>query len=1334
MNRFLLVLGSMLAMLLTAALILPVFVNWNGYRPLVEAQLETLLGREVSIEGDLDIALLPRLRLEAADVAVGPPGAPLMTIASAGIVASIVAPLSPDLAIQSLTLRGLDAALRFGPDGTLVLGDGEREVADVTSPRETAGDIDPGTISIDAIVLDGARLSLATEAGAEPLLLEDVDATGRAGRLTGPWDLEGVLASSGRRFGWRVNTGEALDTELRIKARLAPLRPATQRSDVAVVDATLAWGRSSATEAPVSLDGQVSLTSMPPRAAEKVGLLEGLPWRAEARLRLDPARVLLQDLALRLGPEEIAANLTGTASYAFGGARADMVLSARQVDLDRLFGEGAQGAIVPAALARTILDEIGERNGDGAPIANTDATGSATGLRVDLGLDIDGVVAGGEVLRSVALEARTLGDGRVRIARLGARLPGRAALRVAGTGSASGRPETRAERNGAAATGVAGPAFRGTVAIEDARPDVLLRWANGQGAAGTGPTAFPALSQPLGLTGDLVVSPDSILLDGARIDLAEGGDLTGTLALGLTGEAGARRWAARLSGEALRLDRLSPAPLADLRAALARPFELDLDLGRLDLGPVSARGVRVAARYDGETLTLDEFALADMDGARVTASGTLETTRSDGTIAIGLAATRLDGLLDLGRALDLPDGLLGPVARRAEALVPLDFEGAIAAARDESGARASLRLEGEAGGTRTVLRVQRLSAPGEEVRLAGFLDADAADSATLLAQIGLPIPEDARTSQGIDLSAVDIAYEGTLTGGSVEGALDALGAHLEFTGTVARMGRDGGGTNTILPDSGLPAVAVADIAFADVTLDLALGFEANDITRLASALPGTLGLESAANGPSLRGEARLRRGPEGYGLTDIAATIDDIRVAGDLSVETRARRREIDGSLDLSELSLPWLATALLGVEGAGPDGARDEGDPQLSTRSFAPALLARWSGEGVPTGGGVDVEVEALKLSPADEAGGRARFRLSWPRDGLRIGDIDARLLAGRLTGRALIARPAESPQTDLTLDLALEGARLGAGEANAPLRGDLDARVSLQGSGRTPAALLASLSGDGSVQARNLLLRDLAPVAFARTVEALEGSDDLVEEVVAEAFRESLLGGLVEIDGLDAALTVEGGIVRVPGVVAEADTLSLRARGAYDLANAALDLALTLTPNEATPDLGNAVARAVLDAAPSVGFSIAADAPGEIAIDASALANAIAVVGFEREIERLRSVEEEILERARLGRELTRQGEARRREDGGEEGEEAESEEGGASVLERDDTVTTIERSDGAPPVDTVPVDAPPVAQAPPTPNAAPRVTRRANAAPATPSTSQRDRIGDVLRDVLR
>ncbi|MEM7566153.1 MAG: AsmA-like C-terminal region-containing protein [Pseudomonadota bacterium] len=1325
MSRVLLVLGSMLAMLLTAALILPVFVNWNGYRPLVEARLETLLGREVAIEGDLDIAILPRLRLEAAEIAVGPQDAPLVTIASAEIVASLVAPLSPDLPIQSLTLRGLDAALRFGPDGTLVLGDAEgTDEAD----DATGGDIDPDTVSIDTIVLDGARLSLATEAGSAPLLLEDVDATGRAGRLTGPWDLEGVLASAGQRFGWRINTGEARGSQLRIKARLEPLRPATQRADVAVVDATLAWGQASATEGPVSLDGQASLTSTPARAADDTGLLGRLPWRAEARLRLDPSRLLLQDLALRLGPEEIAANLTGTASYAFGAARANMVLSARQVDLDRLFGDGPQGAIVPATLARAILDEMADRD---APLRTADAAPPPDPIRVDLGLDVDGVVAGGEVVRDVALEARTMSDGRVRIAGLSARLPGRTALRLAGTGQL-GRPETRAERvgvndanqdaqqgaqQGASPRNAPGPTFLGTIALDGARPDVLLDWITGaQDEAG----ALPTLAEPINLSGQLEASPGAILLDEAELDLGAGGALTGTLALGLNGAAENQRWAARLSGEALRLDRLTTAPLADLRRAVSRPFELDLDIEQVDLGRVSADGVRVTARYDGSTLDLDTFALADLGGARVSASGTLETGGADGAITIDLDAERLDGVLALGRALEAPPSLMAGLEARAGALVPAALQGAIAATRDEAGARTSLRLEGDVGGTRTVLRVQRLSAPGEDVRIAGFLDADAPDSETLIAQLGLPLdlwPGPGAARAGLDLSAIDIAYEGTLEGGTVEGALDALGAHLDFVGTVAR------GAETESDTEGL----------ADAALDFALGLDVNDAARLAAALPGTVGIDE--DGPSIRGEARLRRDPDAIGLTDIALTIDDVALSGDVTVETRERRREVDGSIDLSRLSLGWLGAALLGTpDGVGSD---DDGAP-ASTRTFAPALLSAWGADDVPVGGGVDVEVAALSLTEDGGDEGRARFRLSWPRGGVRLGDIDARLLAGRVTGRALLTREGEGPQTDLSLDLALQGARLGAGEANAPLRGDVDARVSLEGSGRSPAALLASLSGDGSVLGRNLLLRDLAPIAFARTIEALQGQESLIEEIVAETFRESLLGGLVEIDALEAALSIEDGVVRVPSLVAEADALSLRARAAYDLAAAALDLDLTLTPNAETPDLGNPTARAVLDAAPSVGFSLSADAPGEIAIDASALTNAIAVVGFEAEIERLRAVEEEILERARLGRELVRQGEARRRAAG-----EDTEEEGGASTFERTDAVSTIERADedaeeAAPvPQAAAPETAAPETAAPATPPAraepAP-VTRRANAAPAAPSPSQRDRIGDVLRDVLR
>ena len=1245
MSRVLLVLGSALIVLLTAALVLPVFVSWNGYRPLVEARLERLLGRAVAIEGDLDVALLPTLRLRADRLVIGPANAPIATIAAVEVRSSVIAPVAPGLRVQSLSLRGLDAALRFGPDGRPVL-DALEGGADVGAGQ--AG-IDPDTLSIDAIVIDGARLSVAVEAGAEPLVLEDVDATGRATRLTGPWDLEGVLASGGRRFAWRVNTGESVGTQVRVKGRLEPLRPPTQRSDVAIVDATLAWGEESATAAPVSLDGQVSLTSTPPRAAEDAGLLLGLPWRGEARLRLDPSRVLLQDIALRLGPEEVAANLAGTASYAFGDARADMVLSARQIDIDRLFGEGAKGAIVPAELARALLDELAapRRDGDGV----------AAAPRLDLGLEVEGIVAGGEVLRDLRLAARTLPDRRVRISELGLTLPGRAALRLAGTGDPPrydgtapiGPPRAVSDfvRRGGPDPErpfdpAAGGTFRGTIALANARPDVLMAWA-------TGKPAETLLSQPIGLEGDIVVNPAAIVLDRATADLGPAGRLTGTLALGLLAtRPEARRWAARLTGEALVLDRVSEAPFALLGSALGRPFELDLDLGRLGLGAVDATGLRVAATYDGTSLTLGRLAIADLGGAAIEATGAIEPAASDGTITLGLEATRLDGLLALARAAEAPPALVAAIEARADVVLPMALDGALAATRDEAGARTSLRLEGALGGTRTVLRLQRLGLPGEEARFAGFLDADASGSAALLAQIGLPLAPGAEAGAGpVDLSALDLAYEGTAASGTIDGALDAFGTRIDVTGLVGLSAR----TESLVP-----------------TLDLTVETASSDVARLLQALParwtGDLTADLGADGDEaaapLAGTFRLSRDAAGLRLGDIALTLGPRRIAGALALRRGSGGREVEGAIDVSSLPLPWLAGALLGARPETDGGAG--GGLALSTRTFARAPLLAWQdigGDDAPgsVGGGVDVTVGTLgspdeapasndgAVAPVEANAPDARFRLSWPRDGLRVGDIDARVLGGQLTGRALVTSSAGSPQTELALDLALEGARLGAEEENAPLAGALDLRVSVEGSGRSPAALVASLEGDGSALASDLRLRDLAPAAFARTVMELSERDDVIEEVVAATFREYLLGGLVEIDRLEVPFRVADGAVRLASLTAEADGLSLRARGSYDLARAALDLDLTLTPTADTPDLGDATARAVIAAGPSVGFSVSADAPGEVAIDASALATAISVVGFEEEIGRLRAVEEEILERARLSREIVRQGEERRR-----------------------------------------------------------------------------------------
>lgn len=57
--------------LLVLAMIAPLFIDWNAYRPRMEAALAAATGRDVVIGGDLSVRTVPALALRAGDVRIG---------------------------------------------------------------------------------------------------------------------------------------------------------------------------------------------------------------------------------------------------------------------------------------------------------------------------------------------------------------------------------------------------------------------------------------------------------------------------------------------------------------------------------------------------------------------------------------------------------------------------------------------------------------------------------------------------------------------------------------------------------------------------------------------------------------------------------------------------------------------------------------------------------------------------------------------------------------------------------------------------------------------------------------------------------------------------------------------------------------------------------------------------------------------------------------------------------------------------------------------------------------------------------------------------------------
>jgi hypothetical protein len=59
MKKVAAVIGALLALIIAGALIAPFFIDLNDYKPQIAAQAKALTGRDLAIDGDISLSLLP---------------------------------------------------------------------------------------------------------------------------------------------------------------------------------------------------------------------------------------------------------------------------------------------------------------------------------------------------------------------------------------------------------------------------------------------------------------------------------------------------------------------------------------------------------------------------------------------------------------------------------------------------------------------------------------------------------------------------------------------------------------------------------------------------------------------------------------------------------------------------------------------------------------------------------------------------------------------------------------------------------------------------------------------------------------------------------------------------------------------------------------------------------------------------------------------------------------------------------------------------------------------------------------------------------------------------
>jgi hypothetical protein len=450
-NNLLIAIAVFVITVAGALFAVPHFIDWNSYRSAFEEEAKSVIGRDVEVDGDVTLHLLPTPYFRVEKVRIADTSAalsePFFKTESLSIKLSI-APLLRGV-VEANEIEFRRPVLRVALDAK-----GRWNWQSFAQALRSTGYVPPNVTLTSLRVVDGL-LALHGADGLERTRLDGVNGELSAPALDGPYRFRGTFASGGATREVRIGTGAPEPdgkVPLRISLRLLDTG-ATYALDARAIDL---MGK---TRLEGDLTARLPIAGSPPAGlAQRVSTGSDeepridrgeTPLEVKAAIKVDAAGAALSDLTLTFERGDRPQTVTGTARAAWRTPVAvDMDLSSRWLDLDQLAGisESTGPAASVTKLAAWVRDLL---PGDGV-------------TRVSLSLDQANLA--GEAIGPLRLAlARTAG--RLQIGELRTMLPG------------GSRVDLKGEVSGAAAA----LAYKGDIGIKGASAARFVAWASGKG-------------------------------------------------------------------------------------------------------------------------------------------------------------------------------------------------------------------------------------------------------------------------------------------------------------------------------------------------------------------------------------------------------------------------------------------------------------------------------------------------------------------------------------------------------------------------------------------------------------------------------------------------------------------------------------------------------------------------------------------------------------------------------------------------------------------------------------------------------------------------------------
>lgn len=1139
LSRIMLFVGGLVVVALFAALLAPLFVDWTSFRQDFEREASRIMGRPVTVHGSVDARLIPFPSVTLNDVRVGAPedDKPLVEIARFSMDAELAPFLSGEALIFDMRIEGPKARIKLFQDGTLDWARGRKS------------DIPARTVILENVAVTGGEIEFIDEQTGRTRHVTGLDAQVSAKSLGGPWRIDGRAALDGESGAFQLSSGQLENGVLSLRTRVVPDRlsfTADLDGSLKVVDFRPLY------------DGAFTLSEKTRPKGE--GSPE--PIRVAGKFELSNERIRVPEYRLEAGPREDPYVVTGEATLDTGRAPEFLLIAdGQQIDVSRIGNSGEAGKTGrnPQVTVRQRLQALLAVAAD-IPIPQVPGRAS---------LFLPAVVVGDTTVREVRLDVKPDGDGW-QIDRADALLPGRTAL------EAKGRLTLRENRG-----------FVGDLLVASNQPSGLATWLAGSVDPEIRKLKTAGFSARVNLTDalqrfenlEIAVGEASLL---GRLERESPSDASPTLSL-------------QLHGNEVELESLQAlvglfAGDASLSTVLEHSIALDIRADRFNAFGEAASGVNAALSIKDGLLTLNRLKVASLEGAELSASGTLGGTLLAPSAGLDMTvkAAAMRPIAEL-LSRHLPaHPVLGRFVANAGYYDNADLS-VRATVPAEAGDPMTIAVNGPVNEGRVELKLS--AATLADLLRGGNFELDGSifnpQSVVLAGQIGLdPLPFDADLDASVTFRLVQ----------PQEGPADVSAAFKAGNTSISAKGKATLSAENFLSGS------------------LSLFAKSDDIEPYL--MMNAIALPQAGAGLPLTLQAAVATSADAIAITDIVGEADRNGFSGALTLDRTASMLKGTGALRFDTVDFPFLAEAVAGPVTDMVEGGLNAAplvQPLQDTADMSIALQAGsfWPGLYGAVGGFTG--------------------NLVWKGGELTLTDMAGDWLGGKLSGRIKVANAEENGLFEARA--ALSGADLAkivwAGPQGTAATGKADVTLAIDASGKSVRAMVEGASGSGEVQVSDLILNGLDTGALpALLAEADRIDGDITAERVADVASELILKGEAALGAVRIPFALAGGKLRVQSVSGEDSSAAFVGDADIDLADDTMAGKLAVTYKAGDEALAGADPEVVL----SYRGLVASPA---VELDVQPLANYLSLRRFETERRRVETLQANVLEKQRLRRE---------------------------------------------------------------------------------------------------